>query len=189
MPAVQNIKLTFVQGRVGVRLSLCLSPALSQNANRHSLQQPCHFIWFHSLKSYYKKIGLKLSWGISGCAWSCKCRASSQCIWLNATLLGCSIVVPQWLETLLPALSLRTHLSSQVRVFMGNINSYVARGHFFWKKLIKCLTTTVILPNCPGNSCYLKFFSHLFKSQHEESCTTFQKSPTFSTLTFINQGA
>lgn len=65
MPAAQNTKLIFVQGKLGVRLSYaCRQPA--QRMLRHTICNKhvlvmSYFTWFPSLKSYHKKVGLRLA--------------------------------------------------------------------------------------------------------------------------------
>lgn len=92
LPAAQNTKLTFVQGRLELRLyHACLQPSHRMLrhtiCSRHFLAMS-NFTLFYSFKSYYKKIGLKLSWGISSCAWLYKGSAFRQFTWLMSSLLG-----------------------------------------------------------------------------------------------------
>lgn len=139
IPAEQNTKLPFVQGKLGVRLSYSYcQPALRMLRhtiyNRHVLVMS-NFTWFPSLKFYHKKVGLRLaeaSLVVFSCVKAVPLVNSFSWCFLFLTTLHNGSSVDGGLCFLLYWWALISLLLD--RVLNWNISLYVSRGHLFWEK-------------------------------------------------------
>lgn len=192
MPATQNTKLIFVQGKLGVRLSYaCLQPAQRMLrhtiCNRHALVRS-NFTWFPSLKSYHKGIGLRLAWGIFSCVGCVKAvplvNSFSWCLLSLAALHNGSSVDMGFASC--STTGVHSSLFSWTQCSTGTL-AYMCQGDISSGNRPNCLAASHSSKLSWKCLLYLTFLSYLITFQLERSCTTFQKNSSFSTLPSVTK--